>query len=162
MKDATLELLLVSSRYDKSIWVLPKGHIEPGEVVGRDRGTRGLRRGGRHGARRRVPVHVTASRARRLATDRVLPARAACRRKEQRRPEDRVARWRRCDSAPDLRRASSGGEPKPAHGSSRVEGSCDFARATLAPRSDCPQCAGAGFRCPAVCSTQSANRSARS
>jgi len=31
MKDATLELLLVSSRYDKSIWVLPKGHIEPGE-----------------------------------------------------------------------------------------------------------------------------------
>jgi 8-oxo-dGTP pyrophosphatase MutT (NUDIX family) len=29
--DATLELLLVSSRYDKSIWVLPKGHIEPGE-----------------------------------------------------------------------------------------------------------------------------------
>ena len=32
MKDATLELLLVSSRYDKSIWVLPKGHIEPGEA----------------------------------------------------------------------------------------------------------------------------------
>jgi 8-oxo-dGTP pyrophosphatase MutT (NUDIX family) len=31
VKDATLELLLVSSRYDKSIWVLPKGHIEPGE-----------------------------------------------------------------------------------------------------------------------------------
>jgi 8-oxo-dGTP pyrophosphatase MutT (NUDIX family) len=32
MEDATLELLLVSSRYDKSIWVLPKGHIEPGEA----------------------------------------------------------------------------------------------------------------------------------
>jgi 8-oxo-dGTP pyrophosphatase MutT (NUDIX family) len=31
LKDATLELLLVSSRYDKSIWVLPKGHIEEGE-----------------------------------------------------------------------------------------------------------------------------------
>lgn len=31
LKDATLELLLVSSRYDKSIWVLPKGHIEAGE-----------------------------------------------------------------------------------------------------------------------------------
>ena len=31
LKDATLELLLVSSRYDKSIWVLPKGHIEDGE-----------------------------------------------------------------------------------------------------------------------------------
>ena len=30
-KDATPELLLVSSRFDKSIWVLPKGHIEPGE-----------------------------------------------------------------------------------------------------------------------------------
>ena len=30
-KDATPELLLVSSRVDKSIWVLPKGHIEPGE-----------------------------------------------------------------------------------------------------------------------------------
>lgn len=30
-KDATPELLLVSSRYDKSIWVLPKGHIEEGE-----------------------------------------------------------------------------------------------------------------------------------
>jgi 8-oxo-dGTP pyrophosphatase MutT (NUDIX family) len=31
LKDATPELLLVTSRYDKSIWVLPKGHIEPGE-----------------------------------------------------------------------------------------------------------------------------------
>ena len=31
MKDTTPELLLVSSRYDKSIWVLPKGHIEEGE-----------------------------------------------------------------------------------------------------------------------------------
>lgn len=31
LKDATPELLLVSSRFDKSIWVLPKGHIEPGE-----------------------------------------------------------------------------------------------------------------------------------
>ena len=31
LKDATPELLLVSSKYDKSIWVLPKGHIEPGE-----------------------------------------------------------------------------------------------------------------------------------
>ena len=30
-KDAMPELLLVSSRYDKSIWVLPKGHIEEGE-----------------------------------------------------------------------------------------------------------------------------------
>ena len=33
LKDATLELLLVSSRYDKSIWVLPKGHIEKGETA---------------------------------------------------------------------------------------------------------------------------------
>lgn len=31
LKDAAPELLLVSSRYDKSIWVLPKGHIEWGE-----------------------------------------------------------------------------------------------------------------------------------
>ncbi len=31
LKDATPELLLVTSKYDKSIWVLPKGHIEPGE-----------------------------------------------------------------------------------------------------------------------------------
>lgn len=28
---ATPELLLVSSRFNKSIWVLPKGHIESGE-----------------------------------------------------------------------------------------------------------------------------------
>lgn len=33
LKDATPELLLVSSRYDKSIWVLPKGHIEDGETT---------------------------------------------------------------------------------------------------------------------------------
>jgi ADP-ribose pyrophosphatase YjhB (NUDIX family) len=25
------ELLLVTTRFDKSVWVLPKGHIEPGE-----------------------------------------------------------------------------------------------------------------------------------
>jgi len=31
LKEAIPELLLVSSRFDKSIWVLPKGHIEPGE-----------------------------------------------------------------------------------------------------------------------------------
>jgi 8-oxo-dGTP pyrophosphatase MutT (NUDIX family) len=31
LKDASHELLLVTSKYDKSIWVLPKGHIEPGE-----------------------------------------------------------------------------------------------------------------------------------
>jgi 8-oxo-dGTP pyrophosphatase MutT (NUDIX family) len=31
LKDMTPELLLVTSKYDKSIWVLPKGHIEPGE-----------------------------------------------------------------------------------------------------------------------------------
>jgi len=31
LKGATPELLLVSSRFDKSIWVLPKGHIEDGE-----------------------------------------------------------------------------------------------------------------------------------
>jgi 8-oxo-dGTP pyrophosphatase MutT (NUDIX family) len=32
VKDAMPELLLVTSKYDKSIWVLPKGHIEPGET----------------------------------------------------------------------------------------------------------------------------------
>ena len=31
LKEATPELLLVSSRFNKSIWVLPKGHIESGE-----------------------------------------------------------------------------------------------------------------------------------
>lgn len=31
LKETTPELLLVTSKYDKSIWVLPKGHIEPGE-----------------------------------------------------------------------------------------------------------------------------------
>jgi 8-oxo-dGTP pyrophosphatase MutT (NUDIX family) len=31
LKTTTPELLLVSSRWDKSIWVLPKGHIEDGE-----------------------------------------------------------------------------------------------------------------------------------
>lgn len=31
LTEATPELLLVSSRFDKSIWVLPKGHIEVGE-----------------------------------------------------------------------------------------------------------------------------------
>ncbi len=31
LKNTTPELLLVTSKYDKSIWVLPKGHIEPGE-----------------------------------------------------------------------------------------------------------------------------------
>src|SRR5262245_56361661 len=31
LTDTTPELLLVTSKYDKSIWVLPKGHIEEGE-----------------------------------------------------------------------------------------------------------------------------------
>jgi 8-oxo-dGTP pyrophosphatase MutT (NUDIX family) len=28
------ELLLVTTRFDRSVWVLPKGHIEPGESSG--------------------------------------------------------------------------------------------------------------------------------
>src|SRR5262245_21287611 len=31
VKDTTPELLLLTSKYDKPIWVLPKGHIEEGE-----------------------------------------------------------------------------------------------------------------------------------
>jgi 8-oxo-dGTP pyrophosphatase MutT (NUDIX family) len=31
LRDTTPELLLVTSRFDRSVWVLPKGHIEPGE-----------------------------------------------------------------------------------------------------------------------------------
>ena len=31
LRDATPELLLVTSRFDRSVWVLPKGHIEFGE-----------------------------------------------------------------------------------------------------------------------------------
>jgi 8-oxo-dGTP pyrophosphatase MutT (NUDIX family) len=31
LRDTTPELLLVTSRFNRSVWVLPKGHIEPGE-----------------------------------------------------------------------------------------------------------------------------------
>jgi ADP-ribose pyrophosphatase YjhB (NUDIX family) len=31
LRDTTPELLLVTARLDRSVWVLPKGHIEPGE-----------------------------------------------------------------------------------------------------------------------------------
>jgi 8-oxo-dGTP pyrophosphatase MutT (NUDIX family) len=31
LRDATPELLLVTSRFDRTVWVLPKGHIESGE-----------------------------------------------------------------------------------------------------------------------------------
>jgi 8-oxo-dGTP pyrophosphatase MutT (NUDIX family) len=31
VRSATPELLLVTSRFDRSVWVLPKGRIEPGE-----------------------------------------------------------------------------------------------------------------------------------
>jgi 8-oxo-dGTP pyrophosphatase MutT (NUDIX family) len=34
LTDSAPELLLVTTRFDQSVWVLPKGHIEPGESSG--------------------------------------------------------------------------------------------------------------------------------
>ena len=91
------ELLLVTTRFDQSVWVLPKGHIELGESSGQTAVREVFEEAG---VTARIVEFLTRSRPGRSRPDtthRLLPAGDGCRRSTP--EEDRRIAWLAQDAA---------------------------------------------------------------